>query len=110
MNKFLPLLLCLLLSIFTGARATKPTQTTIPSTKTTHKEPSGQEADGKILFDDANTDEHGDDTDSTEAPSSADGENTNNDGNDDASGDQNAGDDDTGDDDESDDGGGGEGQ
>ena len=110
MNKFLPLLLCLLLSIFTLARATKPTQTTIPSTKTTHKEPSGQEADGKILFDDANTDEHGDDNDSTEVPSSADGENTNDDGSGDALGDQDAGDDHTGDDDGSDDGGGGEGQ
>ena len=110
MNKFLPLLLCLLLSIFTAARATKPTQTTIPSTKTTHKEPSGQEADGKILFDDANTDEHRDDNDSTEVPSSADGENANNDGNDDASGDQNAGDDGTADDDGSDDVGGGESQ
>jgi hypothetical protein len=110
MNKFLPLLLCLLLSISTLARATKPTQTSIPSTKTTHNEPSGQQADGKMLFDDPNPDEHGDDNDSTEAPSSADGENTNNDGNDDASGAQNARDNDPGDDDESDDGGGGEGQ
>ena len=108
MNKFLPLLLCLLLSIFTLAHATKPTQTTIPSTKTSHHEPVGQEPDKKMLFDDANPDEHGDDNDSTEAPSSADGENTNNDGNDDALGDQNAGDD-TGDD-GSDDGGGGESQ
>ena len=61
-----------------------------------------------MLFDDANTDEHRDDNDSTEVPSSADGENANNDGNDDALGDQNAGDD-TGDD-GSDDGGGGESQ
>ena len=97
MNKFLPLLLCLLVSIFTLARATKPTQTTIPTTNTTHNEPSGQKADVKMLFDDVNTDEHGDDNDSTEAPSSADGENTNNDGNDDALGGQNAGDDDTSD-------------
>jgi len=110
MNKFLPLLLCLLLSIFTLPRATKPRQTNIPSGKTTHKEPSRQEADGKMLFDDANTDEHRDDNDSTEVPSSADGENANNDGNDDASGDQNAGDDGTADDDGSDDVGGGESQ
>ena len=110
MNKFLPLLLCLLLSIFTLARATKPTQTTIPTTNTTHNEPSGQKADAKMLFDDANTDEHADDNDSTEAPSSADGENTNNDGNDDALGDQNAGDSEPGDDDGKEDAGGDEGQ
>jgi hypothetical protein len=110
MNKFLPLLLCLLLSIFTLARATKPTQTTIPTTKTTHNEASGPKADGKMLFDDANTDEHGDDNDSAEAPSNADGENTNNDGNDDALGDQNAGDSESGDDDGNDAVGGDEGQ
>src|SRR4051794_31433688 len=109
MNKFLPLLLCLLLSIFTLARATKPTHTTIPSTKTTHNESVGQEAVGKVLFEDANTDEHGDDNDGTEVPSGADGENTNNDGSGDALGDQNAGDDDAEDNDGSDDGGG-EGQ
>ena len=110
MNKFLPLLLCLLLSIFTLARATKPTQRTIPTTKTTHNEPSGQKADGKMLFDDANTDEHGDDNDSAEAPSSADGENATNDGNDDALGDQNAGDSEPRDDDGNDDASGDEGQ
>ncbi|MFL6500382.1 MAG: hypothetical protein ACJ8LL_06655 [Candidatus Udaeobacter sp.] len=109
MSKFLPLLLCLLLSIFTLGRATKSTHMTV-SPKTSHNEPSGQEAVGKILFDDANADEHDDDNDSTEAPSNADGENTNDDGNDDALGDQTAGDDDTGDDDGSDDGGGGEAQ
>ena len=110
MNKFLPLLLCLLFSVFTLARAAKSTQTSIPGTKTTHNEPSGQEADGKMLFDDPNPDEHGDDNDSTEAPSSGDGENTNNDGNDDASGAQNAGDSDARDDGQNDDADGDEGQ
>ena len=109
MNKFLPLLLCLLLSIFTLARATKPTHTPISNTQTTHNEPVVQEADG-MLFDDPNPDEHGDDNDSTEVPSSADGENTNDDGSGDALGDQDAGDDHTGDDDGSDNGGGDEGQ
>ena len=69
MNKFLPLLLCLLLSIFTVARATKPAHTAVPDMKTAHNEPRGQEADAKTLLNDANTGEEvaSDDDDSTEA-------------------------------------------
>jgi hypothetical protein len=104
MKKFLPLLLCLLLSIFTVARATKPAYTPAPDTKTAQNKPSGQEADTKTLLDDANTDEKvaSDDDDSTEPASSDDGG--------DAPGDEDTGDDHAGDDDGDDDGSGDEGE
>jgi hypothetical protein len=54
MKKFLPLLLCLSLSIFTVARATKPPHTPVPDTKTAQKKPTAQKADAKTLLDDAN--------------------------------------------------------
>ena len=54
MKKFLPLLLCLLLSIFTVARATKPAHTPAPDTKTAQKKATKQKADAKTLVDDAN--------------------------------------------------------
>ena len=92
MNKFLPLLLCLVLSIFTVARATKPTHMAVPNMKTAHNEPRGQEADAKTLLNDANT-----------------GEDVNDDGGGDAPGDEDTGDDHAGDDDEGDDGSGDEG-
>ena len=104
MNKFLPLLLCLLLSIFTVARATTATHMTVPNMKTAHNEPTGQEANAKTLLNDANTDEEvaSDDDDSMEVASSDEGG--------DAPGDEDTGDEDAGDDDGGDDGGGDEGE
>ena len=71
MKNFLPLLLCLLLGLFTVARATKPAYMPAPDTKMSRKPPTGQEADAKTLLDDANTDEKvaSDDDDSTEVAS-----------------------------------------
>ena len=82
MNKFLPLLLCLLLSIFTVARATKLTDMAVPNMKTAHNEPRGQEGESKTLLNDANTGEDvpSDGDDSTEPASSNDGEEANDDG------------------------------
>ena len=112
MKKFLPLLLCLLLSIFTVARATKPTHTAVRDMKTARNEPRGREADAKTLLNDANNDEevpsNGDD--STEPASSDGGEDVNDDGGGDASGDEDTGDDHAGDDDGDDDGSGDEGE
>jgi len=112
MKKFLPLLLCLLLSIFTVARATKPAHTAAPDTKMTQKPPTGQEADAKTLLDDANTDEKvaSEDDDSTEVASSDEGEDMNDDDGGGAPGDEDTGDDDAGDDDGGDDSGGDEGE
>ena len=112
MKKFLPLLLCLLLSIFTVARATKPAHTSAPDTKTAQNKPTGQEADAKTLLNDANTGEEvaSDDDDSMEGASSDDGEDVNDDDGGDAPGDEDTGDDDAGDDDGGDDGGGDEGE
>jgi len=112
MNKFLPLLLCLVLSIFTVARAAKPTHMAIPNKKTAHNESRGQEAETKTLLNDANTGEEvpsgGDD--STEPASSDDGEDVNDDAGGNAPGDEDTGDDHAGDDDEGDDGSGDEGE
>ena len=105
MKRFLPLLLCFLLSIFTVARATNPAHTPAPDTKTAQEKPTGPEADAKLLLKDANTDEEmapGDD-DSTEGTSDDEGEDLNDD-------DGAAGDQDTGDDDGGDDAGGDEGE
>ena len=112
MKKFLPLLLCLSLSIFTVARATKPAHTPAPDTKTAHNKPTGQEADAKTLLNDANTDEEvaSDDDDSTEGASNDDGEDVNDDDGGDAAGDEDTGDDDEGEDDGDDDGGGDQGE
>jgi hypothetical protein len=112
MNKFLPLLLSLLLSIFTVARATKPAHMAVPNMKTAHNEPTGQGADAKTLLNNANTgeEEASDGDDSTEPASSDDGEDVNDDGGGDAPGDEDTGDDHAGDDDGDDDGGGDEGE
>jgi hypothetical protein len=101
MKKFLPLLVCLVLSIFTVARAAKATHTAIPDMKTAHNKPSGQEADAKTLLNEANTGEEvpSDGDDSTEPASSDDGEDVNDDGGGNAPGDEDTGDDDAGDDD-----------
>ena len=107
MKKFLPLLLCLLLSIFTVARATKPAHTPAPDAKTAQKKPPGQEADAKTLLNDANTDEDAasDDDDSIDGASDNEGENMDDDHGGDAAGDEDTGDDDGGDDEGGDDGG-----
>ena len=113
MKKSLPLLLCLLLSIFTVARATKPSRTLAPDTKTAQNEPSGHEADAKMLLNDAKTGEQApsDDDGNMEVPSSDEGEDMNDDGGN-ASGDEETGADAGGDDDgnTSDDDGGDEGE
>src|SRR5712664_4456749 len=54
MKKFLPLLLCLLLNIFTVARATKPAHTPAPDTKMAQRQPTARKADAKTLLSDAN--------------------------------------------------------
>ena len=112
MNKFLPLLLCLVLSIFTVARAAKPTHMAVPNMKTAHNEPRGQEAEAKTLLNDTNTGEEvpSDGDDSTEPASSDDGENVNDDGGGDAPGGEDTGDDDAGDDDGGDGTGGDQGK
>jgi hypothetical protein len=108
MKKFLPLLLCLLLSIFTVARATKPTHTPAPDTKTAQNKPRGQEADAKTLLNDANTDQEvaSNDDHSMEVAPSDEGEDMNDDDGGDAPGDEDTGDDDAVEDDGGDDGGG----
>jgi len=112
MQKFLPLLLCLLLSIFTVARATKPAHTPAPGTKTAQEPPTGQEADAKTLLNDGNTDEEvtSDNDDSIEVASSDEGEDMDDDDGGDAPGDENTGDDDAGDDDGGDNGAGDKGE
>ena len=112
MNKFLPLLLCLLLSIFTVARAAKLTHMAVPNMKTAHHEPRGQEAESKTLLNDANTGEDvpSDGDDSTEPASSDDGEDVNDDGGSNAPGDEDTGDSDAGEDDGGDDASGDQGE
>ena len=121
MRKFLPLLLCLLLSIFTGARATKPTHTPAPDTKTAQNKPRGQEADAKTLLNDANKalaamiKAARADDDSMEIASNDEGEDVNDDdGGDAAAGDEDTVDNEGGHDDDdsdaSDDSGGDEGE
>src|SRR4051794_41760993 len=111
MKKFLPLLLCLLLSIVTVARALKPTHTPAPDSSSAQKNPARQEADEKTLLDDANNgeDADSDDDDSMTGASDNKDENVNDDGGD-APDDQDTGDNDAGDDDGADDNGGGEGE
>ena len=102
MNKLLPLLLCVLLSIFTVARATKPAHTPAPDTKTAQKPPTEQEADAKTFLNDANIDEE---VASANDDSMEDTSNEGEDMNEDEGGADDAGDEDTGDD-----GGGDEGE
>jgi hypothetical protein len=98
MKTFLLLLLCLLLSIFTVAHATKPAHTPAPDTRTAQNERSGQEADAKTLFNDANTEEEvgPDDDDSMEGASDDEGEDMNDDDGGGATGDEDNGDGDGG--------------
>ena len=112
MNKFLPLLVCLSLSIFTVARATKSAHASAPDTRRAQKNPTGQEEDEKTSLNDANTDSDvpSDDDDSMPGASENEGENVNDDDGGNAPGDQETGDNDPGDDDGGDDGGGDEGE
>ena len=112
MRKFLPLLLCLLLSVFTVARATNPRHTPASDTKTVQDKSTEQEADAKTLLNDANADEEvaSDDEDSMEVDFSDEGEDLNDDGGGNAPGDEDTGDDDLGDDDGGDDDSGDEGE
>ena len=99
MKKFVGLLLCLSLSLFIVARATKPAHTPAPDTKTAQSKPNGQEADAKTLLNDANTNEEvapGDD-DSMEVGSNDEGEDMNDDDGGEAPGDKDTGDDGGGD-------------
>jgi hypothetical protein len=91
MKKFLPLMLCLSLSVFAMARATDPAHTPAPDTKK--------------LLNDASTDEEvpSDDDDSVEIGPTDEGEDMNDD--DDDGGDDDAGNEDSGIDDGADDGG-----
>ena len=102
MRKFLPLLVCLLLSISTAARAMKPVHLFAPET------------DAKTSISDANTEEDvtSDDEDDIEGASNDEGEDMNDVGDqdiNDADGNDTAGDQDTGDDGEDDGGGDQEG-
>lgn len=92
MRKFLPLLLCLSLSIFAVARAMKPAQVFAP------------EPDANASVHDASTekDEPSHDDDSTPGASNDEGEDANDDEGDDAAGDQGTAPDDGGNDDEDD--------
>jgi hypothetical protein len=111
MKKFLPLLLCLLLSIFTVARATKPTHTAASDTRSAQKNPTVQEADEKTLLNDANNEDvPSDNDDNTAGASDNEGEDVNDDGGGAAPGDEDTGDDHAGDDDGDDDGSGDEGE
>jgi hypothetical protein len=110
MNRFLPLLLCLLLSIFTVARATKSAHAAAPDTRRAQKNPTGQETDAKPFLNDENTDQQGATDDEDTAASENEGGNVNDDDGGGAPSDQETGDNDAGDEDGADDGGGDAGE
>jgi hypothetical protein len=110
MKKFLPLLLCLLFSIFTVARATKSTHAPASDTRSAQKNPTGQEADAKPLLTDENTDQQVTTDDEDTAASGNEDENVNDDDGGSAPSDQETGDNDAGDEDGADDGGGDAGE
>jgi hypothetical protein len=112
MKAFLPLLLCLSLSIFTVARATKPTQTAALNIRSAEKNTTEQEADAKPLLDDKDNDEDmaSDDNDSITGAFDNEGENVTDENAGDAPDDQDTGDDNEGADDGGADGGGDEGE
>ena len=95
MKKFLPFLLCLLLSIFTVAAAIKPPHTPAANTKTVQKNAMGQEADAKTLLNDQNSNEGvtSDDDDTLDGASDDEDENMNDDDSGDAAGDEDTRDD-----------------
>ena len=99
MRKFLPLLLCLSLTIFTVARAAKPAHVFAPGTE------------AKALVNDANTEEEaGSDDDDNTGASDDEGEDVNGDDGDGVAGDAGTAPDDDGDDDGNDDGSGDQGE
>ena len=100
MRKFLPLLLCLSLTIFTVARATKPAYV------------FGPETDAKALVNHENTEEEAgsDDGDNTTGAHEDDGEDVNGDDDDGVTGDEGTAPDDEGEDDGDDDGSGAQGE
>ena len=107
MRRFLPLLLCLSLSIFTAARATKQIHALSPDTKSNPKPPMGQHADARTLLKDPNTEqETGSSDDGNKDDASSDeGEDVNDDDGSNAGADEDAGDDNGADENEGDDGG-----
>ena len=112
MRKSLPLLLCLLLSVFTVTRAANRAHTFVPKTKSAEKSPAAQQAGANGLFTATNTEEEepsSDDDQNSGDASDDEGENPDDDGGD-ATGDDSTADDDEGDDDGTDDGGGSVGQ
>jgi hypothetical protein len=112
MKKSLPLLLCVLLSTFTMARATNRAHTFALETKSAPEFPIEPQADANAFVTAANTEEEepsSDDDENTGDASDDEGENTN-DNAADATDDENTGNDDEGTEDGSDDGGGSQGQ
>jgi hypothetical protein len=111
MRKFLPLLICLSLSIFTVARAARPALTPAPDTKSTGKPPTRQQGDPKTFFKHANTEEEvpSNDDDSMDHAADDQGEDMNDEG-DDTGSDEDTGDADGADDDGGDDNGGDQGE
>jgi hypothetical protein len=110
MRRFFPLLLCLSLSIFTVARATKLAHSATLDTRTTRKPPVEQKADAKTLFKHANTEDETNpsDNDGIDNPSGNKGEDVDGDDDNDAVDNENPGDDDGADDDGGDDDNGGD--
>ena len=94
MKKFVSLLLCLLLSVFTVPAAMKPPHTPAANTKTARKNPMGQEADAKTFVNDENSNEDvaSDDEDSVDGASDDEDENMSDDNGGDAAGDEDTGD------------------
>ncbi|HEY3661280.1 MAG TPA: hypothetical protein VGK91_08665 [Candidatus Udaeobacter sp.] len=109
MKKFLPLLLCLSLSVFAATRPTKAACPPARNARSAQNNASGQNADPKPLFTDENNDQDvvSEDDDSMAGASDNEGENVNDDNGSDAAGDEDAGGNAAGDDD---DGGGDEGE
>lgn len=111
MRRFLPLLLCLSLSIFTVARVTKQIHPLSPDTKSNPKPPMGQQADARTLLKDPNTEQEtgSSDNGNKDDASNDEGEDVNDDDDGDATADEGTGDDngadENDDDDSADDGG-----
>jgi len=107
MRRFLPLLLCLSLSLFTLARAIKPTHTLASDTRNAPKLPVEQQADSKALFKHPSTEQETgpNDNDNKDDASADEGEDANNDDAGDAVADEDPGDDNGADDDAGDDNG-----
>ena len=107
MRRSLPLLLCLSLSLFTLARAIKPTHTLASDTRNAPKLPVEQLGDAKASFKQPNTEQEtgSNDNDNKDDASADEGEDANNDDAGDAAADEDPGDDNGADDDAGDDNG-----